>query len=89
MRVHKSTVLTIMFFLFILALLLHLSSYWHTSWVGKEDMGERTRTRFLFSFPHTFGTTSYHAAEIKDNKVSGFHTVSLATTPGGPNPLHN
>ncbi|CAL0333259.1 unnamed protein product [Lupinus luteus] len=88
MRVHKSTLLTIMFFLFILALL-HLSSYLHTSWGGKEDMRERTRTRFLFSFPHAFDTISYHAAEIKVHKVGGFQTVSLATTPGGPNPLHN
>ncbi|KAE9617352.1 hypothetical protein Lalb_Chr03g0034451 [Lupinus albus] len=89
MRVHKSSILIIMLFLFILALL-HLSSYRHISRGGKEERTRtRTRTRFLYSFPHDFGTTNHHAAEIKDNKVSEFHPVSRATTPGGPNPLHN
>ncbi|KAK7364322.1 hypothetical protein VNO80_12881 [Phaseolus coccineus] len=84
MGVHKSRFLTIMFLLLILAILLHLSSCRHISWGFKEEMKEqRTRTRFPFS-SHTF-----NSAEIKENKVSGFHTVSHTATPGGPNPLHN
>ncbi|KAF1896526.1 hypothetical protein Lal_00034224 [Lupinus albus] len=66
------------------------SAVMHISRGGKEERTRtRTRTRFLYSFPHDFGTTNHHAAEIKDNKVSEFHPVSRATTPGGPNPLHN
>jgi len=77
-----------MFLLFILAILLHLSSCRHISWGFKEDMKKpRTSTSFPFSssFPHSF-----NSAQIKENnKVSGFHTVSHTATPGGPNPLHN
>ncbi|KAG4941724.1 hypothetical protein JHK87_045595 [Glycine soja] len=86
MGVHKSRFLIIMFLLFILVILLHLSSCRHISRGDKEKiMEQRTRTSIPFSsFPH-----SYNSAEIKDNKVSGFHTVSHTATPGGPNPLHN
>ncbi|BAU02352.1 hypothetical protein LR48_Vigan10g078200 [Vigna angularis] len=86
MAVHKSRFLTIVFLLFILAILLHLSSCRHISWELKEEFKKpRTRTRFPFSsFPHSF-----NSAEIKQNKISGFHTVSHTATPGGPNPLHN
>ena len=88
MRVHKSSALIIMFFLFIILVILHLSSCRHISWGGKEEMEERTRTRFLSSFPKAFGT-NYHTTEVKANQVSGFHTVKHTATPGGPNPLHN
>ncbi|CAL0303398.1 unnamed protein product [Lupinus luteus] len=88
MRVHKSSVLITMLFLFIIALL-HLSSYKHISRGGKEEIEERTRTKFHFSFPH--------AAEIKDNKslnsknnnFKEIHTVSHRLVPYGPNPLHH
>uniref|UniRef100_K7LDU4 Uncharacterized protein n=1 Tax=Glycine max TaxID=3847 RepID=K7LDU4_SOYBN len=66
MGVHKSRFLTTIFLLFILVILLHLSSCRHISWGLKEEiMEQRTRSRFPFSsFPH-----SYNSAEIKDNKA--------------------
>ncbi|XLR66865.1 hypothetical protein HN51_009445 [Arachis hypogaea] len=86
MRVHhhKSSSLIIMFLLFILVMIhLNLSSWRHISWGGKEQ--RTTTTRFFTSFPN------FHSAQqvVKDKKVSKLHTVTHATTPGGPNPLHN
>jgi len=81
-----------MFLLFLLAILLHLSSCRHISRGFKEEIKEqRTRTRFPFSsFSHTFNSAEIkEIKEIKEHKVSGFHTVSHTATPGGPNPLHN
>ncbi|CAJ2666667.1 unnamed protein product [Trifolium pratense] len=83
MRVHKSIVLIIMFFLLIL-LILHLSSWRHISFDDKEDIMEERRRRMKFPFPFP---QAYE--EFKDKRVSGFQIVSHTSTPGGPNPLHN